>query len=72
MTPLHYTIIENDIVTFKYLINAENIKIFLNDNNKTNIWHYAAKYGRIDILNEIYSKTHENINEVDINKVLNI
>lgn len=57
--------------TFKKLFNSENIDIFLPDKVKANIWHYAANYGRLEILKEISSKTHEKINDCNIIKILN-
>lgn len=32
---------------------------------KLNIWHYAAHYGRLEILKEILLKTNEKINDGD-------
>lgn len=70
LVPLHYTIIENDIATFKILFNSKNIKPFIKDKHNQSIWHFAAKYGRFEIIKEIFSKTHEYIDEYDINGIL--
>lgn len=72
LTPLHYAIIENDIETFKCLLNHKNIKIFTCDHLKDNIWHYAAYYGRLEIIKEIASKTTEKVNDYNINHILNL
>ena len=67
LIPLHYSIIENDISTFKSLFNSKEINPFIKDKHNLTIWHYATKYGRFEILKEICSKTHEFINNCDIN-----
>lgn len=71
LAPLHYSLIENDIETFKILFNSEDIKPFIKDKHNQTIWHFAAKYGRLEIIKEIYNKTHEHIDECDINNICN-
>lgn len=65
LAPIHYSIIENNLELFKILFNSKTAKPFAKDNHGLTIWHYAAKYGRLEIIQEICSKTHEFINDVD-------
>lgn len=39
---------------------------FIKDKHNLTIWHYAAKFDRLEILKEISSKTHDHINDCDI------
>lgn len=67
MTPLLYSIIEDDLSTFNFLFNSKDlVKQSCKDNYNNTICHYAAKFNTPDILKEILLKTKEFINDVNV------